>query len=172
MDRSSLLALLLLLPLSSAGARAVPDIALKDAHGHPQKLSTLRGKVIVLNFWATWCAPCRDELPRISRLGEAYMGKPVEFVAVSIDAAKDQGKIAPLFEQQGIHLKIWMGADTDTMARFGLGDIVPSTIILDQRGEAVTRIAGEARDMDVSKSVDWLLNGRVGPAPAARLKRY
>ena len=166
------LSLLCVAAAGLASAKTAPELKLKDLGGHQQKLSALRGKVVVLSFWATWCAPCQEELPRLSRLSENYSGKPVEFVAVSIDDSKNRAKIEPYLTRQAIHLDVWTGADTDTMARMGLGDIVPSTIILDQDGEPITRIAGEAREEDVSSRVDWLLAGRVGPAPEARLKRY
>jgi thiol-disulfide isomerase/thioredoxin len=125
-----------------------------------------------MSFWATWCTPCQEELPRLSKLSETYGGKPVKFIAVSIDEAKNFTKIEPFLTREAIRLDVWTGADTDTMARLGLGDIVPSTIIPDERGEAISRISGEAREQDVSSRVDWLLGGRVGAAPAQKLKRY
>jgi thiol-disulfide isomerase/thioredoxin len=165
-------ALLLLAGTVVAPARSVPELKLCDLSGHTQKLSALRGNIVVLSFWATWCTPCQEELPRLSKLSESYSGKHVRFVAVSIDAAKDRAKIQPMLTRQAIQLEVWTGADTDTMARVGLGGIVPSTLILDEEGNAVTRIEGEAQLEDVSSRVDWLLGGRSGAVPEARLKRY
>ncbi len=127
---------------------------------------------MVLNFWATWCGPCQEELPRLSRLAQSYSSKNVHFVAVSIDAVKDRAKIAPTLMKENVSLETWVGADTDTLAGFGLGDIVPGTAILDEHGEIIARIMGEARDEDVQSAVDWLLGGRSGPAPSAITKRY
>jgi thiol-disulfide isomerase/thioredoxin len=172
MRNRTLCCLLLLAGTSLAPAGPVPELKLSTLDGHPQKLSALRGNIVVLSFWATWCAPCQQELPRLSKLSQSYSAKPVRFLAVSIDKPKDRAKIAPLLEKQAIQLEIWTGASTDTMARFGLGDIVPSTLILDEQGDPITRIEGEAQDEDVSSRIDWLLAGRPGPAPEARLKRY
>ncbi len=172
MKRALYCALLLVAGTAMAPAKAVPDLKLNDLSGHPQKLSALRGSIVVLSFWATWCTPCQEELPRLSKLSDGYSGKPVKFIAVSIDEAKDRAKIAPFVAKAGIHLDVWQGADTNTMARVGLGEIVPSTVILDEQGEAVTRIEGEAREEDVTSRVDWLLSGKTGPAPEAKLKRY
>jgi thiol-disulfide isomerase/thioredoxin len=155
-----------------AYARTAPNLDLKDLAGHPQKLSTLRGQIVVLSFWATWCGPCREELPRLSRLSEAYAGKNVRFIAVSIDDRKDFVKIQPFLQQQNVHLDVWIGADVDTLGRFGLGDIVPGTVVIDQQGNVITLISGEAQDADVRTRLDWLLNGRQGPAPEEKLKRY
>jgi thiol-disulfide isomerase/thioredoxin len=162
----------MLLGAVPAFAGTAPKLELKDLSGHGQRLSALHGQIVVLSFWATWCAPCREELPRLSKLSKAYTGKNVRFIAVSIDERKDFAKIEPFLQRQDIHLDVWTGADVDTLARFGLGDIVPGTVILDQEGKVITRITGEAQDADVRLRVDWLLNGRQGAVPEEKLKRY
>lgn len=155
-----------------AHAKRAPNLDLKDLQGHSQKLASLRGQIVVVNFWATWCGPCQEELPRLSKLAQSYGGKNVRFLAVSIDAAKDRAKVQPALEKANVTLETWIGADTDALGSFGLGDIVPGTAILDERGEIIARIMGEARDEDVRAAVDWLLSDRSGPAPAAVTKRY
>jgi thiol-disulfide isomerase/thioredoxin len=160
---------LVVLPVS---AKRAPNLQLKDLAGHTQKLAGLRGEIVVLNFWATWCAPCQEELPRLSQLAQSYAGRPVHFIAISIDEAKDRSKIQPVLEKGHISLETWIGADTETMGSLGLGDIVPGTVILDQQGEIITRVMGEAREEDIRGAVDWLLHGRSGAAPAAMTKRY
>src|SRR5215470_689194 len=155
-----------------AYAKRAPNLNLKDLQGHQQKLTSLRGQIVVLNFWATWCGPCQEELPRLSKLAQSYNGKNVRFVAVSIDEAKDRSKIQPALDRGSVTLETWVGADTDMLGSFGLGDIVPGTAILDEQGEIIARIMGEAHDDDVRGAVDWLLSDRSGPAPAALTKRY
>jgi thiol-disulfide isomerase/thioredoxin len=155
-----------------AYAKRAPNLDLKDLQGHSQKLASLRGQIVVVNFWATWCGPCQEELPRLSKLAQSYSGKNVRFLAVSIDAAKDRAKVQHALEKANVTLETWVGADTDTLGGFGLGDIVPGTAILDEHGEIIARIMGEARDEDVQTAVDWLLSDRSGPAPAALTKRY
>lgn len=155
-----------------AVAKGVPNLALRNLAGQAQKLSELRSQIVVLSFWATWCAPCREELPRLSKLSEEFSGRNVHFVAVSIDDTKDRAKIEPYLTKQNIHLDVWVGGNADLLGRFGLGDIVPGTLILDEQGEVITRIMGEAKDDDVRSRLNWLLNGRPGPAPEQRLKRY
>ena len=155
-----------------ADAKGVPNLALKDLAGHSQKLSELRGKIVVLSFWATWCAPCREELLRLSKLNEEFASKNVRFIAVSIDEAKDRAKIEPYLAKQDIHLDVWVGGDADLLTRFGMEEIVPATLILDEQGQVITRIMGEAKDEDVRSRLDWLLSGRQGSAPEQKLKRY
>jgi thiol-disulfide isomerase/thioredoxin len=127
---------------------------------------------VVVNFWATWCGPCQEELPRLSQIAASYAGKPVSFVFISIDAPKDRAKIPSALARLHLSFDSWVNADTDTLGSFGLGDIVPGTIVLDENGEAVARVMGEAREDDVRKPVDWLLGGKNGEAPIALAKRY
>jgi len=165
-----LIALLFIAPAPLVAKRA-PDSAFKTLDGQTRKLSALRGQTVVVNFWATWCVPCREELPRLSHIADTYAGKPVSFVFISIDDKRAQAKIPAALA--GLHFtpETWVGADTDTLDNFGLGDIVPGTVVLDERGEIVVRIMGEAREEDVRNAVDWLLGGKQGAPPPALIKR-
>jgi thiol-disulfide isomerase/thioredoxin len=155
-----------------AHAKRAPDPGFKSLDGQTRKLSSLRGQVVVVNFWATWCGPCQEELPRLEKIAASYAGKPVTFVRISIDKPKDREKIPSVLQRLNVSGDSWTGGDTDMLADFGLGEIVPGTAILDERGDIVARIMGEAREEDVRTAVDWLLGGKTGPAPAAVTKRY
>ena len=156
---------------SGTESKVVPEVVLKDLSGQKQRLSALRGNVVVLNFWATWCGPCQEELPVLAHLSAGYADRPVRFVAVSIDEEKSRGQIAAFMTQRELHLETWTGGSTGLMAKVGLGEIVPSTLILDPEGGVVTRITGEAREDDIRSRVDWLLAGRAGPAPERDVDR-
>jgi hypothetical protein len=91
---------------------------------------------------------------------------------VSIDAAKNREKIEPLLHRLDVDLDVWTVADLDTLEKFGLGDVVPGTMVIDEKGQVITRVMGEARNEDVRTPLDWLLQGRAGPAPQPILKRY
>jgi thiol-disulfide isomerase/thioredoxin len=153
-------------------AKRVPDPTFKTLDGQSHKLSTLRGQIVVVNFWATWCGPCQEELPRLSRIAASYSGKPVSFIFISIDEAKNRSKIPSTLARLHLDSVSWVGADTDTLDSFGLGNIVPGTLVLDETGAPVARIMGEAREDDVRKPIDWLLGGKKGDAPQALTKRY
>jgi thiol-disulfide isomerase/thioredoxin len=153
-------------------AKRAPDPSFKTLDGQTRKLSALRGQVTVVNFWATWCGPCQEELPRLSRMAADYEGKPVRFVTISIDEAKDRAKIPAVLVRLHVRLESWAGGNTDVLDDFGLGNIVPGTAILDEQGEIVARVMGEAREEDVRRAVDWLLSGKTAPPPPALVKRY
>lgn len=155
-----------------AWARPVPNLEFKDLAGHTERLRSLQGKIAVVNFWATWCAPCRAELPMLSRLNAEYASRGVEFVEISVDSRKDWSKIAPFMKQQHLEMPVWVGADLGTLNRLGFGNVVPATLVLDEKGDLVGRIEGEARSGDVQVYLDWLLGGRRGKAPRKTIKRY
>ena len=133
--------------------------------GATHTLSELRGHPAVVNFWATWCGPCRDEMPRLQKLADSYADQGVRFVAISLDAADTQAKIPKVLEQRKFHIPVWTGADETTLTELKLGVLVPATMVLDDSGEVIGRIEGEAGDKDIRSRVDWLLNGRTGKPP-------
>lgn len=162
--------------VSPAWAERAPGLNLKDLSGSSQKLSALRGQIVVVNFWATWCGPCQEELPRLARMAQEWEGKDIRFVAVSVDEAKDQAAIEPLLTRlevkPGANFSVWVGSSTYALRSFGLGEVLPGTVVIDRDGSIVTHIMGEAREEDIRSAVAWLLNGRNGPAPAGMVKRY
>ena len=165
-------AILLCLFAGTSQAKRIPNLDLKDFSGHTQKISSLRGSIAVVNFWATWCGPCREELPRLSQLAQDYSAKGVRFVAISIDKKQDRDRIQPYLTQEKITMDVWVGGDTGMLERVGLGNIVPGTLIVDQQGEVVTTIRGEAQDKDIKTAVDWLLSNRQGTTPQTLIRHY
>ena len=91
---------------------------------------------------------------------------------MSIDDEKNRSKIEPLLRRLNVGLDVWTGADLDTLGKFGLGNIVPGTVVIDNSGQIITSVMGEAHDEDVRAPVDWLLGGRTGAAPPPLVKRY
>lgn len=170
--RGKLLFCLLTVCTAQLTAKRAPDPGFKTLDGQSRKLSELRGQAVVANFWATWCEPCQEELPRLSQLASYYSGRPIRFIFISIDNPKDRPKIPVAIARLHISIDSWVGADTDTLGRFGLGDIVPGTIILDDKGEIVSRIMGEAKEEDIRTAADWLLNNKSGQTPPPLIKRY
>jgi thiol-disulfide isomerase/thioredoxin len=163
-----------LVPL--AQAKRVPNLEFKNLQGATEKIADLRGSVAVINFWATFCVPCREEMPMLSKLTQEYKGKKVRFIAISADESpegkKNRTKIDQFLDTQKPAMEIWLGADLDMLERLRLGNVLPATVILDENGEVISRILGQAREEDVRGPLDWLINGRSGSVPAATVKRY
>lgn len=123
---------------------ASPDYTFYDASGKAMKLADLKGKVVVMNIWATWCGPCVTEMPTLAKLQAAYAGKPVEVVAISIDSESSAAK-ARIFIAQHSPLKFYH--DREMKLPFKLSPPAPgapTTVIYGKDGMEVARVAGEA----------------------------
>ena len=125
--------------------RAEPgaDVVFTDASGKALHLADLKGNVVVMNVWATWCAPCKIEMPTLAKLQAAYAGKPVKVVAISTDSAEDLAK-ARAFIASHAPLAFYHG---DTGMAFKLKPAAvgyPTTILIDRKGQERARMPGEA----------------------------
>jgi hypothetical protein len=85
---------------------------------------------------------------------------------------KNRAKIDLFLSQQHPDMDVWLGADLDMLDRLALGNILPATVILDEQGEIVARVMGQAHEEDIKVPLEWLLNGKTGPAPTPVTKRY
>lgn len=165
-----------MLSVPAIEAKSVPNLEFKDRSGERHALKELRGSITVVNFWATFCGPCREELPLLYRLSQEYGVKHVRFITASADDAGKPQIIDKFFAEHQLAppetIQVWTGADLEMLERAGLGNVLPATMILDENGEVLSRIEGEAREQDLRQALDWLLNGRQGPPPAPLIKRY
>ena len=149
-----------------------PSFTFNDLSGKSHSLSDHHGEIVVLNFWATWCLPCRDEMPMLSKLAKDFAPQDVVFLAVSLDDAKSQSKIPRFLEKKKITLSVFTGAAPATLHDLQLGEVVPATIILDRNGSTIFRIMGQASKKDISSRLDWLLSDRSSKSPKPLLKNF
>ncbi len=119
-----------------------PDYTFYDSAGKALKVSDFKGKVVVLNTWATWCGPCKVEMPTLARLQAAYAGKGVEVMAVSIDTPEDAAK-AVLFIGQNAPLKFYHDRDMKIVFKIKAPG-TPTTVIYGKDGMEQARVAGDA----------------------------
>jgi thiol-disulfide isomerase/thioredoxin len=130
-------------PPGAEAPEGVAALAFADASGRMRSLAEFRGKAILLNLWATWCAPCREEMPTLDRLQAKLGGPDFEVVTVSLDRSGPERVEEFLDEIGATHLPIYI-ADTVAVRRavgiFGL----PATLFVDREGREVHRIIGPA----------------------------
>jgi thiol-disulfide isomerase/thioredoxin len=152
-------ALAIALSGASGAARAqqpAPELALKDLAGADQTLAGLKGKVVLLNFWATWCAPCRKEMPSLVKLQDEYRDKGLQIVAVTVDTPSYYDKVRAYAADSKLNFPVWFGS-TANMEPFGLGVALPSTIVVDRQGRVAGVIEGAIDDAALRKQLDDLL---------------
>ena len=148
----------LLLCLGSAFAQSQPDLTLKDIDGKTHSLSEYHGKIVVLNFWATWCVPCKEEMPIFSEVDKRYRRRGVVVLAASLDNEQTRKYVEKFAHAYKMDFTILMDATSANMQQMGLGDSIPSTIFFDENGNAVAKIKGQAHKKDVFSNIEQLLN--------------
>jgi peroxiredoxin len=117
--------------------QAAPEIALPDAKDSVVKLSSFKGKVVLIDFWASWCYPCRESIPGVVKLYNKYRGQGFEVVAVSIDSKRSEWKKASkYFRLPYTSLLDPAGWNAKVIDTYGVNGI-PATFLLDKQGRIV-----------------------------------
>jgi len=120
--------------------KPAPDFTLKDLAGNPVQLSTLKGKVVLVNFWATWCPPCREEIPSMAKMNQAMQGKPFQLLAISIDEG-GKGAVSDFFKKSGVTLPALLDTDGSVAKRYATTG-VPETFVIDTKGVIMKKVVG------------------------------
>jgi len=123
--------------------RPAPLTAFTQGDGREITLAAFQGRVVLLNFWATWCAPCVREMPSLDRLQAALRDEGLAVVAVSQDFAGED-MVAPFFRRQNLeHLAIYLDGDGALAKAFGINGL-PTTLLIDREGRVVGGLEGPA----------------------------
>jgi len=121
---------------------AVMAAGFRDLQGGPRSLGEFQGKVVVLNFWATWCAPCREEMPAFERLQAKWKARGVQFVGVS---AEEGPKVLEYAKRFGVTYPLWVGGDEVPELSRRLGNrkgVLPHTVVFDRQQAPVSERVG------------------------------
>ena len=139
-------------------------LALKDLTGADQSLASFKGRVVVLNFWATWCEPCKKEMPDLSAIQNDYAALGVQVIGAAGDEAAESAKVLKFTREFKVNFPVWVGATSDDMQRFGVGTVLPATVILNKEGKIVWREIGIIKPDVLRKELDKLLLPKVNEA--------
>lgn len=143
----------------SAGRKLAPDFTLTDANGQSVKLSDYRGKVVLLNFWATWCGPCQIEIPWFEEFEQQFKSKGFEVVGVSMD---DDGwkVVKPYITEHKLNYRVLLGNETVSQLYGGL-DALPTTFMIGRDGKfAFSPHIGLAGKNEYLSEIESLLGAR------------
>src|SRR5215210_1852939 len=125
-----------------ADAGAPPAGAWTQADGRRVRLEDLRGQVVVLDFWATYCPPCREEIPHLVRLQKQFGQKGLKVVGLNVGGEEDRPKVPDFVRQYGIQYQL-ADPDDETVRLFLAGDdAIPQTFVIDRRGRLVRSFVG------------------------------
>ena len=135
-----------------------PQLSLHDLDNSLRKLDDFRGKVVAVNFWATWCPPCREELPSMQRAYASY--REQGFVILGVNVGETWDTVAPFLEDFALTYPILLDTDSSAMAGWNIMGL-PTTYILDREGRITHRITG-GRDWDdpaFRHDLELIING-------------
>ena len=123
-----------------AGNPAAPSFVVRDLEGKTVRLSDLKGKAVVLDFWATWCGPCRASMPHLSQIQERYARQGLVVLGLSLDDL-DPRSVRRFANQLRITFRLGM-ADERVLNSYGPIRSVPTTYFINRRGEVIRRVVG------------------------------
>ena len=153
-----------LVRLGSGGPQLAPDFVATDLKGQRVHLSALRGKVVLLNLWATWCPPCRDEMPSMERLYTRLRGRDFEVLAVSQDEGEAE-EVRALVRELKLTFPVLVDPERQVGERYGVWGY-PESFVIDRTGHVVERVIGP-REWDAAAQVSAFEALLAGPADGA-----
>ncbi|MGZ8152518.1 MAG: TlpA family protein disulfide reductase [Methylovulum sp.] len=129
--------------IENLSPQSLPVFSLPDLSGKQHSITEWRGKLLIINFWATWCPPCRKEIPEFIKLQEQYAAKGLQFIGVALD---DRDAVDEYLKSTKINYPLLIGGNEGIVLNQQLGNnvqAVPYSIVVDQRGQIVYRHQGE-----------------------------
>jgi peroxiredoxin len=133
---------------------AAPDFTLQDMSGKKVRLADFRGKVVLLEFWATWCPPCREEIPTLERLHRQYGSKGLTILAVALDEGGWDG-VKSFAAERKIGYTVLRGTE-DVSAKY-MVRLIPAMFLIDKQGNIKKQYMGGGRDEAVEQEIKALL---------------
>jgi thiol-disulfide isomerase/thioredoxin len=159
------------LALVAAIAIAVPAVAreaepleMKTLEGRSVSLRDLRGEVVVLNFWATWCKPCITEMPVLARLAQRFGTRGLRVIAASVDETATHDQLTQFAQKLPRAMEVWVGITMADVERMQVRAL-PTTVIIDRQGTLIRVHHGAIPEGFLDESLEELLGSR-GPSPA------
>lgn len=147
-------------PVQDAATAALFAMTLPDAVGVQQPLAQWRGRLLVVNFWATWCPPCVEEMPDLQAVRDAYRGRGVEVIGIGIDSAE---RITAFAERMKLSLPLLVAGMAGSELARGLGNpagALPYTVLIDSKGSVAQRKLGQIKRSELQAWLDARLGSR------------
>jgi thiol-disulfide isomerase/thioredoxin len=156
LKRIVLVVLLVTLPVIAAGQSGnAPALVLKDLRGRTVRISDYKGKVVLLNFWATWCPPCRAEMPDLIKWQREFRGRGLQVIGITYPPTELR-EVRRFIRSIKVNYPILLGA-TKTKTLFDSEETLPITVVIDREGKVRERIEGILLDEEFEQKVRPLL---------------
>lgn len=151
----TLLFVLATLPVLAQTPVPAPSVVLKDLRGRTMRLSDFKGKVVLVNFWATWCPPCRAEIPDLVKWQRKYRGQGLQVIGVTYPPT-NRGAVLNFVRQMKMNYPVWLGSRA-TKQLFDSGETLPFSVVVDRKGNVRATIEGIVLQEEFDEKVRPLL---------------
>lgn len=141
--------------VDGASRAPAPDFTLNDLNGKPVQLSQSRGKVVILDFWATWCPPCKAEIPHFKELYTQYQPKGLEIIGIALDQG-GVADVAPFARELAINYPLVIG-NPQVVESYGGIRGIPTTFLIDKKGRIAAKYVGYQDKQVFEKEIQRLL---------------
>ena len=151
-----LVALIITLPVIAAGQKdKAPQLKIKDLRGRTHRLSDYKGKVVLLNFWATWCPPCRAEMPDLIKMQREYQSKGLQVIGITYPPQEIE-EVRQFIRELGVNYPVALGTK-EMRTLFDKTETLPLTVVIDRQGNIVERIEGILLAVEFEQKIKPLL---------------
>ena len=159
MFRSFAAAGLLLLSSIAYAADAASDFTLRSIEGDQVTLSQYKGSVVVVSFWATWCGPCKEEMPHLEAMYKAKKDEGLQVLSISTDDARSASKVKPYIKKNGYTFPVLLDKDSSVIGTYNPAKTLPYTVVVDRQGNVAKVHTGynPGDEKELAKLVDELL---------------
>lgn len=141
--------------------RPAPRYAATSLQGDSVSLAGLRGDVVLLNIWATWCHPCRTEIPELERLHERYRAQGLQVIGVSVDVGGEDAAVGEFATEYGVTYPVWRDPEGRVSTLFAaIG--VPATYLIGRDGTLLWRKVGPVTEAELAPKIEAALGERLG----------
>ncbi|NCG22421.1 MAG: redoxin domain-containing protein [Rhodobacterales bacterium] len=128
-------------PLAMAGDKAT-DFTLRNLSGEAVTLSDHTGKVVILSFWATWCGPCKEEMPHLQKLYTEKKEEGLVLLSISTDDARSASKVKPYIKSKGYDFTVLLDRESTVISTYNPAKTMPYTVVIDKNGHVAQVTSG------------------------------
>lgn len=123
-------------------AETATDFTLRDINGKEMTLSSLKGKVVVMSFWATWCGPCKEEMPHLEAMYKELAAKGLVVLSISTDDARSASRVKPFIMKMGYTFPVLLDRESTVISTYNPSKTLPYTVVVDRDGGVARRTSG------------------------------
>ena len=137
-----------------------PEFTLRNTKGKKESLSDYKGKVVLINFWATWCAPCIQELPSLQKIHEDLKDEEFTVLSINVDAPRDRSKIKPMIKKLNLDFPVLLDNTRSVMSLYNPQMNIPFSVIISRKGEIYAYFSGyhQGLENEIKKAVEEILD--------------